>query len=759
MTTSFRQHLPRRWAYSSAYPLTRGFSLTFALGSTFPVVVLINLFIIRIMPNSFEGELARVFAQEDVFVTTPNATYIPDDLLLGPRDVRLRNNCYFGQDDPLLHPQFFNPRVPHLCCITQPVLDPTTDEYWVFWYTPELPDDFETDSESTAQNVGQIRKCWRERLFDAAHKLLRSVRDELSKSENKRLATDRVLTTLGNRLRYFMKRLDLVASFVEAVSTFRHTCRIALELRARMTWLTSVRHNYYDSTPTQDRAEALCVVGALTLDLTVAENLHRCRIPFWLIRPLNRKAGVASTVWLDATVPPPRPRWITATEWDDAQPAHRTIFRGDACNLDRYRAMHDFIDSQMSSYASSVLARPLPAHAATSPSSPATASSSSSSQNVGVHRTDKQRRSSPYAPTSGRSPQLPPKPSKNSPQKQSQPHRDKFVDVASQLLPPAIPTWAAAMKQVGRKQIVHQSREPWRGAHTGYCLPDPNAIVSPRDEETVAGQLRSLCKLWNILLYRVTSHQFDVLIPKQWRSLLTLDTHTSTTPGTKAAQNREDMQALVNKCLQAGMKEGGLDMFNWKTQPVKWHNRRVKLFKPDYPLAPVVVRPILWELAEINFRWEVVSLDSILYTLKMERALNVDEEELGERDDWEEFDATTRLDREAAILSTALAYCGGSIVPNEVQEHNIGFASSDLHERHLAVRGLFFIMKGWSLSIKSMPRDTREAGNRLDKVLNEGRLLSGLDMDHTEYLIALWYVDCFATVFNRAPIMPRRRFT
>ncbi|KAF9022731.1 hypothetical protein BDZ89DRAFT_1137134 [Hymenopellis radicata] len=217
------------------------------------------------------------------------------------------------------------------------------------------------------------------------------------------------------------------------------------------------------------------------------------------------------------------------------------------------------------------------------------------------------------------------------------------------------------------------------------------------------------------------------------------------------------MQDLVNACLRDGTRMGRLEMINFQIQPVKWRGRRVKLnWSPSDPLDPIVVRPILWELAEINFRWELLSLDSVLYTLQTERAL-MDSEEEGQRDDWEEYDATTRLDREAAILSSALAYCGGSIVPSQCEELDIGFASQNPSQRQAAICGLFLIMKGWSLSRKSMPNDTRTAGNRMALVVKENRSLSGQELDNTEYLIVLWYVECFATVFNRAPIVPRRR--
>ncbi|KAF9029361.1 hypothetical protein BDZ89DRAFT_724818 [Hymenopellis radicata] len=190
-----------------------------------------------------------------------------------------------------------------------------------------------------------------------------------------------------------------------------------------------------------------------------------------------------------------------------------------------------------------------------------------------------------------------------SPPKLQQPQRNKFLDVDSTLMPPVIPNWDAAMRKSSTKNLTNQNREPWKGAHTGYCLPDPNAIVGASSEETVAGQLRVLCKLWDILLYRLSSKPREVLTPRQWRAILTLETHTSTTPGTKATQNRQEMRSLLNACLQSANK-GQLDTIDWHVQAVKWQGRDVdELYQ--LPLSPIVVRPILWELAEINFRWSL----------------------------------------------------------------------------------------------------------------------------------------------------------
>lgn len=248
------------------------------------------------MGDSFGGLLGRIFRAHGVFVTTPNAAYIPSDLLLGVRDIRQRADAYFGQDDPALHPQYFDNRVSHLCCIPQQSLR-ITDNH-AFWYTPIESTDFELEtSGGISQDVGRLRSSCREDLRIAATTLLELCDNDLQLQHNDALRKDRTTLTLRNNLRYFLRRLNLLASFRETLALYRHAARIALELQARIIWLTLVRWRYYhlqvpgkpDGTLAgfDDDPSKITItrcVGALTTDLAVAENLYRVCFLFGLSR-------------------------------------------------------------------------------------------------------------------------------------------------------------------------------------------------------------------------------------------------------------------------------------------------------------------------------------------------------------------------------------------------------------------------------------------------------------------------------------------
>ena len=67
-----------------------------------------------------------------------------------------------------------------------------------------------------------------------------------------------------------------MGSFNEVASTFCLVQRVSLELEARLDWLTVVRKVYVDYAAEKAR-RVLPVVGAMTKDLEVVENLWRVR--------------------------------------------------------------------------------------------------------------------------------------------------------------------------------------------------------------------------------------------------------------------------------------------------------------------------------------------------------------------------------------------------------------------------------------------------------------------------------------------------
>ena len=179
----------------------------------------------------------------------------------------------------------------------------------------------------------------------------------------------------------------------------------------------------------------------------------------------------------------------------------------------------------------------------------------------------------------------------------------------------------------------------------------------------------------------------------------------------------------------------------------QWRGQHITI-RP--PIPPDVVQPILWELFEINFRWEILALDAFCYRLKTPPVKYGDAGKgaaVEVVDEFGDLDASTRSEREALILGS-IEHFNGSIVPDALVKSDVGFASPLWPERHLASLALYQIMAGWVKSY-SFSADVKMLGEKLrDPAVTEQEVWDA------EYYIAHHYICCFADVFNRAPNLP-----
>lgn len=102
-------------------------------------------------------------------------------------------------------------------------------------------------------------------------------------------------------------------------------------------------------------------------------GIHKCGIPVWLIRSLDRLDGVDCTSWLDESQPPPPAPHFRDGQWNDTSPPQPTIFTGSTHDIERYRAMRDHIQSNFSSFASLAHLFPPSSSAASSTAASSTA--------------------------------------------------------------------------------------------------------------------------------------------------------------------------------------------------------------------------------------------------------------------------------------------------------------------------------------------------------------------------------------------------
>ena len=224
--------------------------------------------------------MGAVLDEGHYFVTTPNQQWIPEFFL---RSVQLclREDFYFGPDDPLLWPQPYLTTNCHYPLIPTRK-DHTVDQIW--WYQPDRRD-LQADPADWTGLLWRLCNRVYNRFETGAHHLLRRVQTAApATSQNQVVGSCRVSIE---------KCLSRLKSLSFTQSQLRRTIaelqRACLELLAALRYLEELKPVFDGRVPTSRRG-VLPVVGALVWDLNVAEWYHQSGIPYWLIRPFEEVA-------------------------------------------------------------------------------------------------------------------------------------------------------------------------------------------------------------------------------------------------------------------------------------------------------------------------------------------------------------------------------------------------------------------------------------------------------------------------------------
>jgi hypothetical protein len=323
--------------------------------------------------------------------------------------------------------------------------------------------------------------------------------------------------------------------------------------------------------------------------------------------------------------------------------------------------------------------------------------------------------------------------------------RDKFEDPASPIYPPAILAWhqAAAEFNTGTAKFV------WELLPTdlGYIFPEPAGFVSvtPERQEVM---LRGWLKYRKIMIYRVSASNFSTQPMPQglWRDFLTLEhaqnlkrtsangvadtqhggpSHKQKTnnknrlsysgsarspENTRSGKHRELAADFLRGCLNA---VEGVELVD-SSGELKWNGEVLET------LDNSIREEILWELAELNFRFELLALDS--------RAT-------GHR---------PGPDRQQLITSCFPGGMGGagSLLVADLGAANHGLASENWEEKAPYLMVLKKIMATWQGTPPPIIRVTKYAWSRRE-------------IEDLEVAIATFYVQSFYNNFRRAPVVPR----
>jgi hypothetical protein len=263
----------------------------------------------------------------------------------------------------------------------------------------------------------------------------------------------------------------------------------------------------------------------------------------------------------------------------------------------------------------------------------------------------------------------------------------------------------------------------------GYILPDPNSFIDPSTKTIRTSQLHRYLHLRPTLIQRlgVTSSIVPIAIPlpgRIWRQVLSFDQGTLTTvlnPGsnakrTKTSEDRYRAAVFLSASVDATKATSSTTLTTILSAPPVFRGEEISLEAlSDSDLA----KQILWELAELNFRIELGSLDQRLH-----RDLSPGES----RPDL--LDCVCSVTAPRALLVV------------DLQQASQGLASTDIRQRFPQLKKLRELFRSWKVSTPKL------SSSNISSTSSDA--ISSLELALYDF-----YVMTFFKHFGRYPIVPR----
>lgn len=250
----------------------------------------------------------------------------------------------------------------------------------------------------------------------------------------------------------------------------------------------------------------------------------------------------------------------------------------------------------------------------------------------------------------------------------------------------------------------------------GYVFPEPALLLSVQSPERQKGCFMTWLKFRSTLIYRMSSGTSDAQpMPNSvWRKLLSGD-FLAKGKEAGAATRSQKLKEMAADFLQGCLDAEGVELADMDNSdvPITWNGKAfASLEKDDY-------EEIIWELAELNFRFELMALD-----------VRVSGQS-----------PNSRQNLIAACLPRSAA--GASLLIADLSGANQGLASHGWEDRGVYVLALQEVMRSW--------------GGDLPPIIHVKKTFWGQEeTEELERAVTDHYCKTFYNYFRRAPIMPRR---
>ncbi|KAJ7025082.1 hypothetical protein C8F04DRAFT_1269563 [Mycena alexandri] len=629
------------------------------------------------------------------FVTT-NTLYVPRLPEIDSKQIVIRRDMRFGPDDPVLWPRLYSDKFCHLPAIPKAPTDPE-DPLAVMWWNPG-PDDFVSPAsgQTLTRGLGRIGLRRFSKFSLRTHALI----DEYERYVASLPAGTKpplLLPQLVQRLRLSLERLRIPSTYVRMVVGVTTVQREYLELTGLLRYMTKYRPRLDAiEDPEVNTACPDNCIGCFTDDPRMAQILWKVCLPCWLIRPLQ---AFADECILKMVVPFAAPDFLEMNPAAGFAPVPATDRLDDCLSL-----LHRCTEN--TPWYRNPFQDGSPDVASTSAAGSSRGSAGEQSARAHPNRNASSVSSSSFAPSSGKGSPYGAARTQSKARKEKGPGppvkqaRDKFLAFDRPEMPTTISPWASALAAVDRR------RPPSCGVDLPqlYVMPEPALLASPEDEVRRRTLYHHYRLLRDALIFRLAygDQPHALLTTQQWRDILQGKVTKQGKTGTRAQARSASLEDLLRPAFNAC----GID--DLTGFPV-W---------PDAvpPLHVNSAKELLWELAEINFRYEFLALDA--------RASGLDRPDQCRR-----CFASTRL------------------IGMDLHESQRGLAALETDERLPYLLCIAGLMRDWSVPCER-PKQINHAQGRTGWTANSIHELEGA--------VAQYYTESFYELFGRAAVVPMR---
>ena len=250
---------------------------------------------------------------------------------MGRREVRIRANFRYGDDDPTQWPQPYLADHPHLGAIPRKP-DSPDDTLSLMWWEPSSSD-FVLCRNSLVTGLGKLQNT----RIRALEKMSQELRKRVAEYKATSKKPHHAVLALDKAMHHACIRLDVLpSSEMEMRFGVAEFQRYYLELVAALDYLEVFQPRMIGTMPAPDTVEKR--VGIFTTTPRIAEEFFSAGLPVWLVQ--DEDVAIASTINVVAHALPRQPHLYVCLQ--DYDPVFPNIYIGRSDVPLKHTAIHRY---------------------------------------------------------------------------------------------------------------------------------------------------------------------------------------------------------------------------------------------------------------------------------------------------------------------------------------------------------------------------------------------------------------------------------